>query len=103
MHGNTIQCNNYLVTGLAHYFCNVLLTNAGKPEDLTEAAAKKVLEDCFRVLFYRDCGMSDRIQFCTITSRGVNHEEPYTFQSKWDFKSFAEITNEVTRDIRFYF
>ena len=103
MHGNTIQCNDYLVTGLAHYFCNVLLTNAGKPQTLSEQDAKKVLEDCFRVLFYRDCGMSDRIQFCTITEEGVNIEDSYVLDSKWDFKSFKDQTNEVTRDIRFYF
>ena len=77
MHGNTIQCNNYYVTGLAHYFCNVLLTNAGEPHTISEADARKVIEDCFRTLFYRDTGMSDRLQICKITSAGITVEEPY--------------------------
>lgn len=59
MYGNIYE-GNHLVTGLAHYFCNVLLANEWK-EDLDENGAKKLLEDCMRVLFYRDKMQSDRI------------------------------------------
>lgn len=101
LYGNTFE-GNHLVTGMAHYFCNVLLANAWH-ENITEAEAKKLLEDCFRVLFYRDKSMSDKIQFTVVTKDGVKIEEPYTFDSEWNFEDFKMKTNEITRDMRYYF
>lgn len=51
---------NFLLTGLAAHYCQVLMQNAWKP-DLTEQEARKVIEDCMRVLFYRDKKASDEI------------------------------------------
>ena len=36
LYGCVIEENDYVVSGFAHYFCNVLLTNAGDPLELTE-------------------------------------------------------------------
>ena len=102
IHGNTFQNNDYLVNGMAHYFCNVLLTNAGKAEDLSEADARKVLENCFTTMFMRDKTCSQYIQITKVTTEGVEIGEAQKVDSHWDHKNFKEYTNEHARDIRFY-
>ena len=104
MHGNIYE-GNHLVTGLANYFCNVLLANEWK-EDIEENAARELLEKCLRVLFYRDKMASDRIQLAKITLEGgVQLCEPYQISSEWDLESFkTQFNNEKTRDMKqFYY
>ena len=45
--------------------------------DISEEEARKVIEDCMRVLFYRDKKASDTIQICKVTKDGVNIEKQY--------------------------
>lgn len=54
----TIIEDDYLVTGFANYLCKPLLHKWKATSN--EAEAKKVLADCFKVLFYRDCGAYDK-------------------------------------------
>lgn len=76
LYGTKIE-GNFLLTGLAAHYCQVLMQNAWRP-DLTEAEARSVIEDCMRVLFYRDKKASDEIQICTITKdQGVKIDNPY--------------------------
>lgn len=51
---------NFLLTGMAAHYGQVLMQNAWKP-DLSEAEARKVIEDVMRVLFYRDKKAADEI------------------------------------------
>ena len=70
LYGTKIE-DNFLITGLAAHYCQVLMQNAWRP-DLSEEEARKVIEDCMRVMFYRDKKATDEIQICTITkARGV--------------------------------
>ena len=94
----TLIEDDFLVTGLAHYFCKVLITEKWR-EDMTEEEAKKVLEDCMRVLFVRDSRASDRIQFCKITQGGVEIEKPYVVDTKWEFTLFKELVSEKVNDM----
>ena len=50
----------YRATSLGNYFCQVLIENSHK-EDMSEADAIKLLEDCQRVLFYKDKRCTDEI------------------------------------------
>jgi 20S proteasome alpha/beta subunit len=60
-----------------------------------------VIEDVFRILFYRDKKAADEIQFCKITkANGVEIEKPYRFQSNWDSAFYKEKTNEFWRPMR---
>ena len=43
---------------------------------MTADEGKKLLCDCMRVMFYRDKKAADTVQFVTITSAGVNMDEP---------------------------
>lgn len=53
--------------------------------NLTEAEAKKILEDCMRVMFYRDARALDRIQIATVSAAGVSVGEPFQLQTEWSF------------------
>lgn len=44
---------------------------------MSEEEAKRLMEDCMRVLFYRDKKATDEIQIGKITKQGVEIEKPY--------------------------
>lgn len=98
-HGTLLE-GDFLVGGLAQYFCKVLLSSCVKP-NMTEADARAILEQCMRVLVYRDARASEEIQFCTVTTKGTVIEKPYSLKSKWDFKAFVEQTNDKIHSMTF--
>lgn len=97
MYGTSLT-GDYVVSGLAHYFCKVLLRDNWKP-DMSEADGKALLEQCMKVLAYRDCRASERIQFCTITKAGVKIDAPYEVKGDWNYKFFLEEVNEKLRSV----
>jgi len=90
--GTLIEGSN-LLTGYANYLCKPLVWNYWK-ENQDEATVKKLIEECFKVLFYRDTGAFDRIQFTVIDENGVRIEEPFRLETKWDYKLTKERANE---------
>jgi 20S proteasome subunit beta 7 len=58
----------YVATGMANYFCPVLIENNCKPGECDEVTARKLIEECFRCMYYRDCRASDRIQIAVINA-----------------------------------
>ena len=96
----TLLEGDFLVAGLAHYFCKVLLQSFAKP-DMAEAQAREVLEMCMRVLVYRDARASERIQFCTVTKKGVTIDKPFDIKSMWTHRHFIEMTNDKIRAVSF--
>lgn len=98
MYGTLLE-SDYLVGGMAHYFCKVLLSHQAKP-DMTDAQAREVMEKCMRVLLYRDSRATEQIQFCTITAKGVEIEKPIEIKSEWGSKQFIETTNERIHSIK---
>jgi len=73
-----------LATGYGAYIAKPLLRKAVelKPK-LTEEEAKKVLEDCMRVLFYRDARAINRIQLAKVSAEGVTISAPYSLETEW--------------------
>ena len=57
-HGLHIK-SKYALTGMAAYFCNPVIVNNWN-ENMSEGEARKVLEKCFEVLFYRVCTGCDK-------------------------------------------
>lgn len=74
--------DNTLATGYGNYIARPLLRNGWKP-DMTKEEAKKLLEDCMRVLFYRDARALNRIQLATISAAGAEISEPYQLETDW--------------------
>ena len=117
--------NNYLVSGFALYFAGPLLEHA-VPKDvskLTKEKAIELIDDLFRVLFYRDANSSDRIYYGIIEKTGSENSdnlnsfnnnnsnnnssnllegtgkykfnlEEKTLQTKWEYDLFENHHNE---------
>ena len=100
MYGTKVEAD-FLLTGLSAHYCQVLMQNAWKP-DLTEAEAKAVLEDCMRVMFYRDKKAIDTIQISTVTPAGVTMHEPIKIDSEWSLNWYQNMTNEKFRPLRVF-
>lgn len=89
----TLIEHNYLVTGFSQYLCRPIIEKDWN-DTMTEEETKKVIDTCFKVLYYRDCGAFDRIQFTIIDENGVRIEEPYRIETKWDYQLTRERANE---------
>jgi len=87
LYGTTFE-SEVLATGFGVLLGLPLLRKAYRP-DLTVQEGIKVVEDVYRVLFYRDARSINRIQVATATEAGVTISEPYSLETKWDFKGFV--------------
>ena len=81
-HGTKIEAN-YIITGLGNAYCQVLLANKWRA-DMSYEEAKALIEDCMRVMFYRDKKAHDEIQISTITKEGVQMGEKYRIEASSD-------------------
>eukprot|EP00741_Cyanophora_paradoxa_P004561 tig00000808_g4429.t1 len=84
----TTYVDNFVATGYGNYLAMPLLRSNWRP-DLTEAEAKKLLEDCMRVLFYRDARTINRIQCAKIDAAGPVVSQPYSLETNWEFRDFT--------------
>jgi len=87
LYGSTYT-DNILATGFGTYLAIPILRKRWH-ENMTEAEAKTLLEDCMNVLFYRDCRTINRYHLGKVTKAGVEISEPYSLETKWDYKKFV--------------
>jgi 20S proteasome alpha/beta subunit len=59
LHGTSFE-EKAIATGFGAHLALPLLRNAYRP-DLTQGEAEKVIEDCMRILFYRDARAFNRV------------------------------------------
>lgn len=86
----TAFCDNFLATGFGGYLAIPLLREKWRP-DLEEGEARALLEDCMRVLFYRDCRALNRIQIAKVEAGGKGLiSDPYEIETSWDSPSFRQ-------------
>ncbi len=57
---------------------------------MDEASARTLLEDCLRVLWYRDTRALNKVQIAKITTAGAAISDPYSLDAKWDFAAFVK-------------
>ena len=57
--------------------------------DLDEGEARALLEDCLRVLFYRDCRALDMVVLSKATADGTLVSDPYKIETDWSSASFV--------------
>lgn len=79
---------DYITTGYGRYFALTLLRNNYK-DNMSEEEARNLLIECMKVLFYRDCCASDKIQIVKVTSKGVEYEEPLEIDANFNLLSFV--------------
>ncbi|KAJ3115742.1 Proteasome subunit beta type-7 [Phlyctochytrium bullatum] len=88
LQGTTYHSDS-IATGYGGYIAQPILRKAidaaGGWQNLTEEQAAKLMDDCMRVLYYRDARSLDKIQRATINANGVTITEPYKLETEWGF------------------
>lgn len=83
----TCFTDNYIATGYGLHLALPLIRDRWRA-DMTEGEARALLEDCMRVLWYRDCRALNKLTLAKITEAGPVISEPYVLETKWDYRSF---------------
>ncbi|KAJ2531366.1 Proteasome subunit beta type-7 [Coemansia sp. RSA 1933] len=60
----------------------------GRENEITEEEAINIVNDCMRVLYYRDARSFNRFIRGKVTAQGVEITEPYSLDTNWDFAEF---------------
>ena len=78
---------NFIATGFGAYLAIPIIRERWTAS-MNEAEARTLLEDCLRVMFYRDCRASSRIQIAKATKTGTLVSDPYELQTDWETANF---------------
>ncbi|KAI0207545.1 Proteasome subunit beta type-4 [Lamellibrachia satsuma] len=71
-------------SGFGAYVALPMLRDAyEKNNKMSEAEAKTLLENCLRVLYYRDCRAWNKYDIAIVTKDGARLEESKTFSTDW--------------------
>jgi 20S proteasome subunit beta 7 len=91
--------DDLVATGFGSYLAMPILREAYRP-DLTEGEARALLEDCLRILFYRDCRASNRVQIAKVEAESgeILISEPYELDTQWDAASFVSPVADLDGD-----
>lgn len=78
-------------TGYGAYIALPLMRNAHEANpDMSESQAKTLLEDCLRVMFYRDARSLNKIEIAKIDSSGVSVSAPFAVDTNWDIANYVK-------------
>lgn len=80
-----------IATGYGAYLSRPIMREALKRKpaaELSEEEARGILEQCLRVLFYRECRTINKFQMARINSQGVTISAPFSVSTNWQFKGF---------------
>ncbi|KAJ1400729.1 20S proteasome beta subunit [Ochromonadaceae sp. CCMP2298] len=89
---------NFIATGFGAYLAIPLIRERWHVE-MDEGEARSLMEDCLRVMFYRDCRALNRIQIAKATSEGTLVSEPYQLETEWETANFdVRHSSAVTLD-----
>jgi 20S proteasome subunit beta 7 len=94
----TTFAEDIVATGFGSHLAIPLLREKYRP-DLQEGEARALLEDCMRILFYRDCRASNRIQIAKVDDAGaILISEPYELDTHWDSAAFVSPVADLDGD-----
>ena len=82
---------DYAGTGYGAHIAVPMLRRAldGRQEPLSRAEAVRVLEDCLRTIFYRECRAINKFQIADAANGKVTIGDPFTLPTTWDFEGFS--------------
>jgi 20S proteasome subunit beta 7 len=78
---------NFIATGFGAYLAIPLIREKWSA-NMDEGEARSLLEDCLRVMFYRDCRASNRIQIAKASAEGTIVSEPYELSHDWETANY---------------
>ena len=93
----TAFTDDFLATGFGAHLALPILRKRWQP-DMEEGEARELLEDCLRVLFYRDCRALNKVQVAKATAEGTVVSDPYTISTNWSSASFMENAGNLQGD-----
>ncbi|KAJ1954162.1 Proteasome subunit beta type-7 [Linderina pennispora] len=76
-----------IATGFGAHLAQPILRKRveGREDEIEEEEALAILDDCMRVLFYRDARSFNKLRRAKVTAQGVEISEPYSLETNWDF------------------
>lgn len=80
--------DNVAASGFGNHLALPILRKKWRA-DLTEQEARSILEECVRVLYYRDARSLNRFTIGKATSSGIEISEPFSLQTNWEFQRFV--------------
>jgi len=84
----------FIATGFGAYMALPYLRSEYR-ENMEEGEARALLEDCMRMLFYRDCRAGSRIQISKVEAEGESVvSEPYTLDTSWDSPALMDLATD---------
>lgn len=98
-HQGTTFEEDFIATGFGMHIAIPVLREHfenGKWETKTEAQAREVLDQCLKLLFYRDCKASCKVQFAIGTDKGTKIEEPYKLKTWWEHPTWMKTGAELS-------
>jgi 20S proteasome subunit beta 7 len=94
LYGTTYE-DDYVATGYGAHLAMPILRERARL-DMTLEEAVDLLRHCMRILFYRDCRTTDRIQLARVTREGVEVSPIEKLESKWDHQLWTTPTIQLS-------
>lgn len=85
--GTKYECD-YVATGIGLHMAGPILYDRWK-KDMSEDEARALLEDCMRVLYYRDCRTINNITFARVKPGSVEIDPPVVLKTEWTYDLFV--------------
>ena len=82
---------DFIATGFGNYLAIPLLRNEWRA-DLSEAEARRLVEKCMMVLYYRDKQSINKITVATVDADGARVGEPYAVSTQWELDLYLNPT-----------
>lgn len=88
--GTAYECP-VIATGYGSYIAIPLMREEldSKGGQLTEEEAKRLVEKCLTVLYYRDARSFNKYQLAVVNESGAHIEGPLTLQSNWNVAHYV--------------
>ncbi len=93
LYGTTYE-DDYIATGYGAHLAIPMLREKARL-DMSEEEAVELLKHCMRVLFYRDCRTTDRIQFARVTREGQVISKIEKLETKGNYQLWTTPTIEL--------
>ncbi|KAJ1734047.1 Proteasome subunit beta type-7 [Coemansia biformis] len=86
LYGTTYMADS-LATGFGKHLAVPILRRRveGRADEITEEEAVAIMDDCMRVLLYRDCRAFNKLRRAKVTAQGVEISEPYSLATNWSY------------------
>lgn len=97
-HQGTAFEEDFLATGYGMHLALPILRkhcDNDKWKTLDEKTARGVLEECLKLLFYRDCKASCEVQYAVSNASGTKIEDQYRLQTHWTHPTWMKTAKEM--------